>query len=108
MTFISVTDIVNFRPLQAIVGTEEELIAEVVPANATNQTIEWSLVSGNATIRRNGNRAFLTAHTSELITVRATVRNGVEENTPPTNPSPTNVAIVEQNGEILAVPINQQ
>jgi hypothetical protein len=76
MTFISVTDITNFKPLQAIVGQEVELTATVNPANATNKTIEWSLVSGNATIRQSGTRYYLTANASQNITVRATIRNG--------------------------------
>jgi len=76
MSFIAVTDITNFQPLQAIVGQEVELTATVVPSNATNRTIEWSIVTGNATIRRNGTRSFLTANASGTVTVRATVRNG--------------------------------
>jgi hypothetical protein len=76
MTFIPVTDITNFRPAQAIVGQEVELLADVVPDNATNQTIEWSLVTGNATIRRSGTRSWLTANSSQLISLRATIRNG--------------------------------
>jgi uncharacterized protein YjdB len=80
MTFISVTDITNFSPLQAIVGQEIELTATVSPTNATNKEIDWSVVSGNATIRTAGSgatkRSYLTATKSENITVRATVRNG--------------------------------
>jgi len=76
MSFIPVTDITNFRPLQAIVGQEVELLADVVPSNATNRTIEWSIVNGNATIRRSGTRSFLTANASGTVTVRATIRNG--------------------------------
>jgi uncharacterized protein YjdB len=76
MSFIPVTDITNFQPLQAIVGQEVELTATVVPNNATNRTIEWSIVNGNATIRRNGARSFMTANASGTVTVRATVRNG--------------------------------
>ena len=80
MTFIPVTDITNFRPLQAIVGQEVELLADVVPSNATNRTIEWSLVSpsGGATFRTSGTRTFMTATTSANITVRATIRNGTQ------------------------------
>ena len=76
MTFIPVTDIINFQPLQAIVGQEVELTATVNPNNATNKTIEWSLVSGNATIRKSGTRSYLTANASGNISVRATIRNG--------------------------------
>jgi len=76
MSFIAVTDITNFSPVQAIVGQEVELTATVVPSNATNKTIEWSLVSGNATIRQSGTRYFLTANASANVSVRATIRNG--------------------------------
>ena len=79
MTFIPVQRLENFRPTQAMVDVEVELLADVVPNNATNRTIEWSLVSGNATIRRAGNRTFLTAQSSQLITVRATIRNGRQQ-----------------------------
>jgi uncharacterized protein YjdB len=78
MTFIPVTDIRNFRPTQAIVGQEVELLADVIPTNATNRTIEWSLVSpsGGATFRRSGTRTWMTASASANITLRATIRNG--------------------------------
>jgi hypothetical protein len=76
MTFIAVTDITNFKPTQAIVGQEVELTATVTPSNATNKTIEWSIVSGNATIRQSGTRYYLTANASQNVTVRATIRNG--------------------------------
>jgi hypothetical protein len=79
MTFIAVNDLVNFQPTQAIVGQEVELTAMVDPQTATNKTIEWSMVSGNATIRRDGTRFFLTPHTSEGIKIRATIRNGKQE-----------------------------
>jgi hypothetical protein len=76
MSFIAVTDITNFSPTQAIVGQEVELTATVSPSNATNKTIEWSIVSGNATIRQSGTRYYLTANASQNVTVRATIRNG--------------------------------
>jgi len=77
MSFVSVTDITNFRPAQVIAGQEVELLADAIPNNATNRTIEWSIVSGSGTIRRQGNRSFLVANnTSQLITLRATIRNG--------------------------------
>jgi hypothetical protein len=76
MTFIAVNDIINIQPTQATMGQEVELTAMVDPQMATNQTIEWSMVSGNATIRRDGTRFFLTPNGSEIIKIRATVRNG--------------------------------
>ena len=78
MSFTPVANIVGFRPTQVIVGQEVELLADVVPNNATNRTIEWSIVTGNATIRRSGTRSFLTAHVSENISVRAAIRNGTQ------------------------------
>ena len=77
MTFIPVTDITNFRPTQAIIGQEVELHADVAPGNATNQTIEWSLVRGNATIIPGTNKFI--GHSSELVTVMATIRNGKQQ-----------------------------
>jgi uncharacterized protein YjdB len=76
MSFIAVTNISNFKPTQAIVGQEIELTATVEPSTATNKTIEWSLVSGNATIRQSGTRYYLTANASGNIQVRAIIRNG--------------------------------
>jgi hypothetical protein len=76
--FKPVTNITDFIPTQAIVGQEVELKATVVPSDATNKTIEWSLVSGNATIRQSGTRYYLTANASGNISVRATIRNGAQ------------------------------
>jgi uncharacterized protein YjdB len=78
MSFIAVKDITNFKPTQAIVGQEIELTGTVDPATATNKTIEWSIVSGNATIRQSGTRYYLTAKASGNIQVRATIRNGIQ------------------------------
>jgi len=78
MSFISVTNITNFRPLQGIVGQEEELLADVVPPNATNKTLEWSLVSGSATFRTSGGRNYITPTSRAPLAVRATIRNGVQ------------------------------
>jgi endo-1,4-beta-xylanase len=77
MAFIPVTDITNFRSAEAIVGEEIELLADVVPGNATNRTIEWSIISGDGTIRRSGNRSFLTPTSTQRIAVRATIRHGL-------------------------------
>jgi len=83
MTFISVTNITNFQPLQAIVGQEVEITAAVQPSNATNRNIVWSIVSGSGTIRQQGTganaRFFLTATGTGTINVRATIANGVAQ-----------------------------
>jgi hypothetical protein len=80
MAFVSVTDITNFSPIQAIVGAEIELTATVSPTTATNKEIDWSVVTGTATLRTTGSgttkRTFLTATASGNIIVRATIRNG--------------------------------
>jgi len=76
MSFIPVTNLTNFSVSQAIVEEEIELTATINPSGATKKAIEWSIVSGNATIRQNGTRYFLTANAGENITVRATIRNG--------------------------------
>ena len=72
MNFIPVEDIIDFQPTEVVVGFPAPLSATVVPPNATNRTIEWSVVSGHATIAGNT----LTANASVNIVVRATVRNG--------------------------------
>ena len=72
MSFIPVTDITNFAPTQVMVGQETTLAATVQPTNATNKTISWSLVSGNATIT-NGK---IIPHETGNIVVRATIENG--------------------------------
>ena len=79
MSFTPVTDITNFAPLQVHAGVEYELSALVEPPDATNQTIEWSLVSGNASIRKDGVRHYLTPHVAENIALRATIRNGIQQ-----------------------------
>ena len=73
MSFIAVTDITNFSPTQVEVGVQASLQATVEPSNATNKTIEWSLVSGKATVQSNG---IIIPNGSESIKVRATIRNG--------------------------------
>jgi len=79
MSFIPVTDLANFSLLQGIVGQEEELLADVVPSNATNQTIEWSLVSGSAAFRVSGGQHYITPTSSAPLVVRATIRNGITQ-----------------------------
>ena len=82
MSFIAVKDITNFKPAQAIVGQEIELTGTVDPSNATNREIDWSIVTGNASIRTTGSgtskRSFLTANASQNVTIRATIRNGIQ------------------------------
>ena len=69
--FVPVTDITNV-PKAAIVNTPLTLTATVLPTNATNKTIVWSVVSGSATISGN----VLTATAVGTVTVKATIKNG--------------------------------
>ena len=78
MSFISVTDIINFAPLQAIVGQETKLLGTVVPSNATNKAIIWSMVTGNGVITNKPDGYYIKPTASGTITVRATIINGKE------------------------------
>ena len=72
--FIPVTDITNV-PAMVTKGTPLALSGTVVPSNATNKTITWSVVSGSATV--SGNTLNVTAAAAAgTVTVRATVVNG--------------------------------
>ena len=73
--FISVTDIINV-PSETMAFMPLQLSGTVVPSNASNQTITWSIVNGgstNATIT--GNIFNATAEGSAI--VKATVINGI-------------------------------
>jgi endo-1,4-beta-xylanase len=70
--FVEVTNITGV-PTQAVVGMPLTLSGTVSPANATNKTIVWSLVSGPGTISGNT----LTPTGSGTIIVRATIANGI-------------------------------
>jgi len=76
---IAVTGI-NGVPDKATAGTPITLTGTVHPSNATNKTIEWSVVSaGNtkAKIEKDGN-AF-NAPEAGTVTIRATIINGVDD-----------------------------
>jgi uncharacterized protein YjdB len=65
---------------QLIVGQKMTFTATVAPSDATNQTIVWSRVSGaSVTIEssNNGKTVHLTALSSGLVTLRATIANGI-------------------------------
>ena len=76
MTFIAVTDITNFAPTQTLVGEETKLAGTVSPSNATNKEINWSIVSGNATIVTKPDGQYIKPNATGNITVRATIANG--------------------------------
>lgn len=58
---------------RVLLGRGLQLSAAVLPSNATNQTVTWSVYEGNATIDSGG---FLTTNAVGYITVRATAQDG--------------------------------
>ena len=79
INFVAVTGITDVTD-KATAGTPLSLTGTVVPANATNKTIVWSVVSAGTTkakIERGGN-AF-NAPEAGTVTIRATIANGVAE-----------------------------
>ena len=74
-TFIPVTGITGV-PTTATVGTDLTLIGTVAPANATNQTIAWSVTAAGTTgAAVNGSTLSTTA--AGTVTVTATITNGL-------------------------------
>jgi len=74
LQLVPVTDIIDV-PAEIPIGTPLTLTATVIPSNATNQTIIWSLANDggtNSTITG----ATLTATASGIATIRATIING--------------------------------
>jgi len=65
--------------MQAIVGEETKLEGTVQPSNATNQTIVWSVVAGNANIVNKSDGAYLKPHVAGAVKVRATIANGITQ-----------------------------
>ena len=87
MSFIPVTHInvmttVPLPPMSgSIYGNEVEIIAEVEPSDATNKTIEWSVVSAEnpgPSIRKDGTRYFIRRSFGSF-TLRAIIRNGKQQ-----------------------------
>jgi endo-1,4-beta-xylanase len=78
--FVAVTDISGV-PSTATVGTDRSLSGTVIPANATNQTIAWSVHNAGSTGASivNGNTLRTTA--AGTATVRATITNGLSAST---------------------------
>jgi uncharacterized protein YjdB len=69
--FVPVTNITDV-PAAAIVGTPLRLTSTVVPTNATNRTIIWSVTNAGATIKNNT----LNITAAGTVTLRATIING--------------------------------
>ena len=77
--FVAVTDITLTSATTGTVGTALPLAGTVVPENATNKTIAWSVKSGTASIA-GSNR--LTATAEGEVEVTATIANGATATTP--------------------------
>ncbi|MHC6204665.1 CsgG/HfaB family protein [Breznakiellaceae bacterium SP9] len=77
VSFAAVTDITSV-PTTAMVGTVLTLTGTVVPANATNKAITWTVKSGTATITTWNT---LTAAASGTVVVTATIANGIAQGT---------------------------
>jgi len=74
-TYIAVSEINNV-PSSMTVGEELTLTGSVLPSEATNQTIKWSIANaGNTGAKLNND--VLTATSAGTITVRATIENGL-------------------------------
>ena len=77
--FVPVTDITGV-PAAATAGVNLELSGKVVPANATNQTIDWSVLSAGTTgATVSGNT--LSTKAAGTVTLRATITNGLTVST---------------------------
>ena len=77
--FVAVTNITNVPTLNRV-GTSFLLTGAVIPSNATNQTIVWSIVSAGGTgATLSGNMLNTTAEGKA--TVRATIINGASTST---------------------------
>ncbi len=75
--FVPVTGITGV-PATATCGTPLTLTGIVTPANATNQTVVWSVQkAGTTSAKVSGNTLFTTA--AGVVTVRATVKNGLTQ-----------------------------
>jgi len=81
-TFVAVTNITGV-PDEATVGTPLTLTGTVVPSNATNRTIVWSVVEAGTTgTSISGTSLSATATGADpVVTVRATIANGKAQGT---------------------------
>jgi uncharacterized protein YjdB len=79
-TFVAVTGIIGV-PTTTAVGTPLALTGTVIPSNATNKTIIWTLKDAGTTEPSiSGN--YLTAAAVGTVTVTATVINGLTDSIP--------------------------
>ena len=75
--FVAVTQITNL-PNTATVGEPLALTGKVIPEDATNQTISWSIESAGATGATISSNTF-TATATGIAKVKATIANGIAE-----------------------------
>jgi len=87
--FVPVTNIMDV-PTTATVGTPLTLTGTVVPSNATNQTIVWSVQDAGTTGASISGSTFNTTSAGS-VTVRATIVNGLTETTNYTQDFPITV-----------------
>ena len=78
-TFVPVTDITGV-PAAATAGTPLTLIGTVVPADATNKTIAWSVQDAGDTGAAIADN-ILSTTAAGIVIVRATITNGLTEST---------------------------
>lgn len=74
---ISVTDITLDVPTRFNVGTELALTGTVIPDNAKNQDINWSIISDSGTSTVIEGNVLKSAIATGTITVRATITGGI-------------------------------
>jgi len=74
-TFVAVTDIIDV-PTTATVDSALTLSGMVIPSNATNKTIVWSVQEAGTTGATVTDGSMLNATAAGVVTVRATIING--------------------------------
>jgi formylglycine-generating enzyme required for sulfatase activity len=77
-TFVAVTDITGL-PNTATAGTSLSLSGTVVPDNATNKTIVWSVLNAETTGASISGGSTLNTTATGTVTVRATIINGAAQ-----------------------------
>ena len=77
--FIPVTDIIIDVPTTITAGTQQLLSGTVVPDNATNQNITWSIEDAGTTEAIITGSNILNTTAAGTVTIKATVANGTRE-----------------------------
>ena len=100
--YVAVTGITGV-PASAYGGTPLTLGGTVVPANATNKTITWSIQNAGTTGAVISGNTLNTA-AGGTVTVRATIANGLTASTPFTSNYTITVSVVPVTGITAAIP----